>query len=198
MAEDGVLTYEDIYELLRGEKNASDLQPLSLEQLSKVRKYLLAKEKLLKKQGGGVFSSVKERAKILTEIDNAKSAMKDLFERRERKVINRALYTLRTDSRLKDTTNMLECEVVLYNSLLKDLDQARISFSELVDESKEPEEEKVPEVVSVKFLEAMPELIDTDLKKHGPFEAEQVASLPIELANVLIAQKKAESFKKDA
>jgi len=196
------LTYEDIYELLRSEKNSTDLEPLSTKDLAKINQYLMAKRKLLEGQKGGMFSGLKERAKILSEIDNVRSALGDLFEKRERKIINRALYTLRTDLKLKDTTNMLANEVTLYNSLLGNLEKSKLAFDKLLEESTLPEsscgdavveKEEVASSVKLEFLDAVPELVDSDLAKHGPFEIGNVASLPNELASILLSQGKAKT-----
>ena len=199
------LTYEDIYELLRSEKNSTDLEPLSTKDLAKINKYLIAKRKLLESQKGGMFSGLKERAKILSEIENVRCALRDLFEKRECKIINRALYTLRTDLKLKDSTNMLANEIELYNSLLGNLEKSKLAFDKLLEEStlpdsiaadavsKEETKDAVASSMKLEFLDTVPELVDAELAKHGPFEKGNVASLPNELASILISQGKAKA-----
>jgi len=243
------ITYNDIYELLRSEKNSADLESIDAGYLARVKDYLAAKRKLLEAQKGGMFSGLKERAKILSEIENVRGALKDLFEKREYKVINRALYTLRTDLKMKDTTNMLPSEVELYNALLTILDKSKLAFLSLIDENvtedklprvdavstpeiapivelapslsppaasevidnpppAEPAEEEVvlnneelassddaqaSQDISLTFLEAVPELVDANLNKHGPFREGQTASMPSELAIILMAQGKAKT-----
>jgi len=271
------ITYDDIYELLRAEKNSADLEPLDAEYLSKVKDYLLAKRKLLESQKGGMFSGLKERAKIMSEIENVRGALKDLFEKRERKVINRSLYTIRTDLKMKDTTHMLRNERELYDALLQILEQSKLAFSTLISEndgdsdssgadavfsslkkdeslldsvstlkiapkpafnptselrtqlepaitptpipapsvtasplsktkgfgaSQKPKvfdtSEARPEVtesngIPLTFLKAVPELVDAELQRHGPFNEGDIASLPSELASILVAQGKAKT-----
>ncbi len=218
-------TYSDIYELLRAEKNASDLEPLTVETLVKIAQYIANKCELLERQPGGTFSNAKERSKILSEIDNAQQALRDMFERRQRKVINRAIFSVRTESRLKDTTNMLDFEVKMYEALLKIVESANRSMMtvlegkcvtgapssalKLVDKSlsedaistpdaegKDLKAENQQQVQQIKFLDAIPELVDTDLAKHGPFEAGDIGSLPIELASLLVRQGKAAKIEK--
>lgn len=46
--------------------------------------------------------------------------------------------------------------------------------------------------VVLRFLADVPAIIGADLKAYGPFEAEDVASLPVENANVLVKQGLAE------
>ena len=239
------ITYDDIYELLRAEKNSADLEPLDAEYLSKVKDYLIAKRKLLESQKGGMFSGLKERAKIMSEIENVRGALGDLFEKRERKIINRALYTLRTDLKMKDTTHMLKSEAELYNALLKILEQSKLAFVALISENIEngdsigadavfeekptpkpafnptsepqtpakpaqtpataptfsvtdsPPSEARPEQetkgVPLTFLEAVPELVDAELQRHGPFNEGDTANMPSELTTILLAQGKAKT-----
>ncbi len=144
-----MLSYEDLYELLRAEKSSADLEKLTLNDLTKITSYFKAKEDLLKRQEvSTAFFSTKARVKIQLEIDNAMQMLRDLFERREAKVINRAVFSIRSGSKLKDTTNMLEHEENLYNALLDLLSKNRKAFFDLIEKQKaqiitvEPEVEK--------------------------------------------------------
>ena len=206
------ITYDEIYELLRAEKNSADLEELKPSVIERIRAYLVAKRALLNQPSAGVFSGVRERAKILTEIENVRNAIKDLFEKRERKIINRALYTIRTDLKMKDTTNMLESEIELYNSLLEVFKKDREVVMSIIDEAEQPPQSPASEPVSeepkkdsldeseaaeemLEFLEDVPELIGSDLKKRGPFSRGQIAAVPSDLASLLVTQKKAKVYK---
>ena len=52
----------------------------------------------------------------------------------------------------------------------------------------EPEISKPSELVVVRFVQDVPQIIGVDLKTHGPFRAEDVASLPRENAEALVKQ----------
>jgi len=52
----------------------------------------------------------------------------------------------------------------------------------------EPEVSKPSELVVVRFVQDVPQIIGVDLKTHGPFKAEDIASLPKENAEALIKQ----------
>lgn len=227
------ITYEDIYELLRAEKYSADLQPLKPQDLIRIKEYFKMKEELLKKQkSSSVFSNRSKQDKILTEIENAWRALRDLYERREKKIINRALFSSRT--KLKDSTNMLASEEKLYSILIDFLKRNNVEFfenfgikvkfeSEVTDmEKKEApkdlkekkevaiktadesnltassEADKIVEVQNqkklIRFTEPVSELIGTDLQTYGPFEKEDMANLPEELANLLLKQNKAKEI----
>ncbi len=210
-------SFDDIYELLRSEKYSTDLQPLKAEDLKKIADYFKAKKELLFKQKkGSTFFDKSKKDKLKSEIENARRALKELYERREKKIINRALFTCRSDFKLKDSTNMLASEEKLYAVLVELL---KTSFDEFVNNFKvgkenseeqadiklEPKELKESIQTSklesgkklIKFVEAVPEIIGTDLCKYGPFEKEATTSLPDDLADALIAQKKAEEVKNE-
>jgi len=129
-------TYEDIYELLRTEKFATDLEKINVNDLARIKEYLKAKEHLLKQElnSTNIISSQK-KAKIQMEIDNAFRALKDLYEIRERKIINRAILGTRMESGLKDTTNMFDTEIKLYEHLLKVLKQTKCAFFDMIEKA---------------------------------------------------------------
>jgi DNA replication initiation complex subunit (GINS family) len=183
-------SYEDIYELLRGEKYSTDLQPLDQEILRKIHDYLKTKNKMLEKQSkDSEFFDKEKHEKLKTELENAERALKEFYEKRERKIINRAQFSSRTNFKLKDSTNMLESEEKLYNELIELLKKSLNEFQESYNNIKtiEPKDD----CTKIKCKEAIPQMKCSDLKKYGPFEAESIVNIPNELAKVLITQNKA-------
>ena len=193
-------SYEDLYELLHAEKAATDLQGLTPEQLGKIREYFEAKKALLYKERTSEIFDRSKRDKLRIELENARRALKDLYEKREKKIINRAMFTARSAFKLRDTTNMLPSEQELYDKLVELLKIGWASFFKELNTAKSSSQEE-PKLLKetskrlLKFNEAVPELMDTELNKYGPFEANQVASLPDELADLLIQQKKVTEIK---
>ncbi len=203
MFTDSAYTYDDLHELLRTEKNSADLQELDEATIENIKSYFRAKKALLAKQEEeGTFSSNKQRKQIEAEIDNAKLVIKDLYETRERKVINRAMYTVRAGSKLRDTTDMLPQEEEMYNALLEMLSSKRKGFFESFSRVRPKlEEQPAPNItkpekkelatVKLKFKEKVPLLMDSAMVEYGPFDANEEAELPEELASILIKQGKA-------
>lgn len=202
--------YEDIYELLRTEKYLTDLQNISSEQLQKIRQYFETKKELLQKQKESGLFDKSAREKLRSELENARRALKDLYERREKKVISRAIFTARTDFKLKDTTNFLPSEEKFYLCLLDLLKESSTNFftnfkianqDKLQHPKKILAEQKTPDGVQidlkeVKILQPVPELMGTDLKTYGPFKESDTVKIPEEIANLLVTQGKAEDLKK--
>ena len=64
--------------------------------------------------------------------------------------------------------------------------------SEKKEKKETPKETKL-----VRFLHAVPKFVGKELDEYGPFEEEDVASLPVEIANVLITKGRVEEISED-
>lgn len=62
----------------------------------------------------------------------------------------------------------------------------------------EPEVSKPSELILVRFVQDVPQIIGVDLKTHGPFKAEDIGSLPKENAEALIKQGLAKAIPSSA
>ena len=200
-------TFDDIAELARTEKYSTDLQQIKLDDLKKIREYFDGKRSMLAKQIKNTeFYDKSKKEKLRFEIENARRALKDFYERREKKIISRAQFAARTNFKLKDTTNMLSAEEKFYNAVLAGLASFEKDFYLQFTRHAEPapapavmpEEKQQHEISSVKIilksiklLDNIPELIGPDLKAYGPFVTDQTASVPEDIAMLLINQGKA-------
>jgi DNA replication initiation complex subunit (GINS family) len=236
------LTYEMLYELMRREKNRQDLQQLDAKFFFDLVKYLSEKDLSYKEAGykNDLFS-INERDRLHTELQNIRRLVKELYERREKKIIDMALNRSRTNASIVDTTSLLPEERAFFESLVTNLDQYRnnvlgnvlglnvpiiegvILPTPTVAPTPAPEQTAVPEPAPspelppftetnsepefnpenqiaeslqteapisntkmVKFNQAVPEVVGMDLESYGPFEPEQTAELPPEIADILI------------
>lgn len=204
MDRDVVVTYETLYEILRREKIRTELQSLDKNFLKDVVRYLRDKQSILDSQMKkvSVFSS-SETQKTQRQIGNIKRMIRELYERRENKILQLALFS----SRLEDKPifkEMLDEEKELYDRLVSILNTFRkdvllnvISLKNPEISLDKPKELKTgikPNNKLVRFLHATPKFVDTDLKIYGPFEEEDVASLPLKVANLLISNKRVEAL----
>ncbi|MBI4095599.1 MAG: hypothetical protein HY438_01925 [DPANN group archaeon] len=199
-------TFDEIAELARIEKYSTDLQQIKPEDIKKVREYFETKKLMLAKQvKTSEFYDKAKKEKLKFEIENARRALKDFHERREKKIINRAQFAARTNFKLKDTTNMQSAEEKFYNTVLAGLETFEKEFyTQFTKKSAEamPATESQAASVSIatepqlllkiiKFLDNVPELVGPDLKTYGPFAAEQSAAVPEDIAVLLVKQGKA-------
>ena len=110
------ITYETLYEVLKKEKDTADLQKLDPVFFEQFTSYLNEKKELLEKDES--LFSLEEKKKVEKQIDNAKRIIKEIYERREKKILNIALIKSRTKSNVIDTSSFLENEKNFFNNVL--------------------------------------------------------------------------------
>jgi len=117
------INYELLYDMLRNEKAKFELQNVPQDFFSQVLRYL--EHQMLEIQQSkykhDLFSST-ERSKQEVQLYNAKKLLRELYERRERKIMDMALNKSRNNSALVDVDALLpeergffETMVVLFN-----------------------------------------------------------------------------------
>lgn len=239
------ITYEVLFEALMLEKNRPDLQALGKDFFKALNTYINDKKKILEDKKGtlNIFSEA-EKKKTSKQLTNVMKIVKELYERREKKIIEMALTRSRTGSAIMDTSALLEEETVFFNETIDLLDKHRDkTFSmiearekgfeepklpvkeyvgkkeekeiglkekeegkEVKEEDKEvKEEEKDAEKKEnntknsnttkvIRFIHAVPKFLGKQLEIYGPFEEEDISTLPSELADVLIRKGRAEQI----
>lgn len=196
-----VITYETLYDLLREEKAASTLVKLDPDFFEKVSKYIAEKQAILlaQEQKSSVFTA-SETLKTKKQLDNIQRIIRELYERREFKIIDLATFQSRTNE-LVDLSTMLEIEKQLYFSVLESLNLFRKEILFALLEARIPKkvteiahnsstQEKPKELKTVRFVQAVPKFVGADLKVYGPFEEEDVASVPSRIAEILVKKEK--------
>jgi|TARA_Y100000310_G_scaffold341852_1_gene442465 DNA replication initiation complex subunit (GINS family) len=204
------ITYEILFELLRKEKDTADLQKLESTFFNDFVDYLNEKKKMLNKEDA--LFSYDEKKKVEKQIDNARRIIKGIYERREKKILNIALTKSRTKSDVIDTSSFLENEKKFFDEIVKVLDVFRnevidniidgkqISTSTIEKEKINKTDEnvqnkkKIENIKLVRFLYSVPKFVGKELEEYGPFEEEDIANLPGDIANILIGKGRAEEI----
>jgi DNA replication initiation complex subunit (GINS family) len=110
------ITYETLFDFLRREKNRSELQQIEPTFYKDVVEYLTEKKSTLREEEThSPLHSKTEQEKIKIQIKNIQKILRELYELREKKVINLAMNKVRTESNLVDTSNLLPEEISLFN-----------------------------------------------------------------------------------
>ncbi len=213
MGEDSIkLTYETLFEFLRIEKNRGELQKLDKTFMNDVAAYLLEKSNiLLKDNEQSQLFGEQEKLKTLNELANIKKLIKELYERRERKIIDIVLNKSRTNSSIITSANLLPEEMSFYENLLKIMnDNRRNVLHSILDteraknlrtktETSMPAQDKLKDTITlpineskgVRFLQIVPKFVGKELETYGPFQEGDIADLPMEIAEILILKGKA-------
>ena len=209
-----VITHETLFEMLKREKDRTELQKLDASFFNDVVNYIKDKRKII--SGNDALFSADDRKKTEKQIENVRRILKDLYDKREKKVIGMALDKSRTKSNVIDTSALLKEERMLFDSLAGMFDRFRegILYSLLnesfpsIEENKNPENNKEKNIADkeikngirkdtklVRFVKPVPKFIGEELEEYGPFEEEDIANLPGEIADVLISKGRAEEIR---
>ena len=213
MAQEVVITYETLFEILKRERERTDLQKLEPAFFSDTINYIKDKKKILEAKSEDSVFAPEERKKTERQLENIYKIVKELYERREKKIISLATDKSRTRSNLIDASGLLKEEKVFFDALTNMLDNYReailfavlnekMPFMQSLDEKKPTElfrsaiELKKPTRL-VRFTSHVPKFVGPELEEYGPFEEEDIANLPVEIADVLINKAKAEEIKEE-
>ena len=120
------ITLETLYDILRNEKQREDLQQLNSTFFIDVVSYLKEKKKLLgSKQEEDDLFAAGEREKLEYELRSIKRILKEVYEKREKKILDIALNKSRTGSDIIDTGALLREEKEFYDLILDIMDGYR-------------------------------------------------------------------------
>lgn len=211
MSQEVVITYETLFELLQREKERADLQKLEPTFFSDTIAYIKDKKKIVEAKSDSPFAQ-EERKKTEKQLDNIYKLIKEIYERREKKIINLALDKSRTKSSLIDTTALLKEERVVFEALTNLLDTYRDAILYSVLNEKMPFMQSIQDKPKedfrsalelkkhtklVRFTSHVPKFVGPELEEYGPFEEEDIANLPAEVADVLISKGRAGEIKEE-
>ena len=204
------ITLERLYDINRNEKKSADLQVLDQNYLSDVQLYMKQKlAELQERKGSDNMFAMSGMDKMERELRSIQRTIREIYERREKKIIDMALNRSRTQSDIIDTSGMLQKETEFYQSVLGSLDQYRneilrpiftsestfdrVEVEEIIEESETSQMPEDSEMgVTVKFLASIPQFIWKDLKEYGPFEEGDTAQLSVSIAEALVSKGRAE------
>ena len=139
------ITLETLYDVLRNEKKREDLQKLEKTFFKDVVAYLKEKNALLATKGEeDELFAVGEKRKLVYELRSIKRILKEIYEKREKKIIDIALNRSRTGSDIIDTSSMLPEEKSFYKHVLDKLDVYRRGILLKLFRGELPELQPVP------------------------------------------------------
>lgn len=216
------ITYETLFEVLRTEKSREELQKLDEVFFSDIINYLKEKETILENQKNNPdLTTFDEEKKEERQMSNIKNIIKEIYERREKKIINIALNKSKTNSNIIDNSTLLPEEKTIFNELVNLLNKARkdilfnilntklpdfkIEKKEEIKNKEEPKPEIKQEIKPeqntepktnklIRFVRPVPKFVGPELENYGPFEEDDIAKLPTKIADVLINKTRAEEI----
>jgi DNA replication initiation complex subunit (GINS family) len=251
------ITYETLFDLLVRERGKDEIQKLDENFFKELVKYIIEKKATLDNL------SEEEREKSSRQIRNINRLVKELYERREKKIASLALARSRAAADIIDTSALLKEEKAMFDKTLESLDFFREGILNKLLASKEPDisggesvvepsvvkketpaisetwkrqdgiaaaagssgisvggdvvsstdnitqqqvaqaenrtestetEAEIKKTRLIRFLHPVPKFVGKELEVYGPFDQEDIANLPREIAEVLITKGRAEEI----
>jgi len=186
-----MITYNDIYEVLRKERYSDQLQPLGKNFVQEVSDYLKEKREISEKSGD-MFSDAISKTK--KQFENAIFMFKELMLRRKKKLLNLSFVAAETGISKRDYENMLSFEKEIFDKIMASMEDGDKKLAKLLN-GQEEEEKKKNKLVT--FLQNTEEFVGLDGEKIGPFKQGDMVTLPIEIANILLADNKVEAMNEE-
>jgi len=213
MSENINITYDLLFDILRYEKSRDELQALDKDFFTNIVEYLRTKETILL----DVHTPPSERELTKIQLNNIKKILTELYDKREKKIISLASYKIKTGQDTVNVSALLEDEKILFDSIflvlskyrstiLDNILNARPTFAkpigQEINSSVPVRESKTAEITdddsetikSVLFIKPVPKFLGPELETYGPFEEQDIASLPSKIANILIRKERAEEM----
>lgn len=172
--------YDELYEVWKKEKETSELQGLPKNFYAKISDYI---KKM--KEENRMLDRKTTKAKLLDhEFKNAKIMVAELFQIRYKKLrekasaretVTRAVLTEEEEKLCREVLTLTEA----YQAFSKDVLRGQLSGIEKGARNS---------VVVLRFIQEIPALVGSDMKTYGPFEPEDIATLPPENARILVKQ----------
>ena len=172
--------YEELYKAWKKEKETSTLQSLPKDFYEKIAEYI----RKIREESRMIDNKTIKGKLSKIEYENVKKMVNELLKIRLGKILDclssgkeipKNCLVSEEEKISEKTTSITE----YFQELAKNLLQGKIS-----GDMGKTEKHKVV----VRFLKDVPSIVGVDLKTYGPFKSEDVASLPVENARVLIRQ----------
>lgn len=185
-----MITYQEIYDILRKEKYNEALQQLPKKFLEKISSYLGEKKDIVNREqkNGELFSDTLRMTR--KQLDNAISIIKEIIVIREKKVLNLAFTAALTGISKRDTDNLLEHEKELFDTTVTQLEKNQKFISKSLN-GQAGEEKKDLKNILLRFKEEVSAFLDAEGSEIGPFKPGDIANLPKNIAEILLSDEKA-------
>jgi len=178
--------YNELYEAWKRETESSELGKLPPDFYANVAEYL---RKL--REEGRMLDKRTVKANLLSkEMQNVKRMVHEVVQSRYRKLVKKVAKSEKVPSEFLAAEEERICQGVLpfaeaFQNFAREILRGHTSKVSLEQERRKP---------VLRFLKDVPAIVGADMKTYGPFKVEDVASLPVENAKILIKQGLAEKI----
>lgn len=182
-----MIAYNELYDALRKERYSEQLQFIPKNFVREVAIYLKDKKEIANKDNDDFSDTILKTKK---QFENSIAIFKELMLRRKKKILELAFVAAETGISKRDFENMLAIEKESFDEIMRALEKGDKKIARVLKGNEEEDEQTRNKMIV--FLKDTEEFLDLEGKKLGPFKKGDVANLAQEIANILIADKKAE------
>ncbi len=186
-----MITYQEMYDLLRKEKYNEALQQLPKKFFSELALYISEKREMIGKETKTIFSDTINMTR--KQLDNTIAIIREIITLREKKILNLALVSAKTGINKRDVENMLKHEKELFEIITKKIEQNQIQADKILT-GEQNESKDLKNNLMIRFKEEVTKFLDLEGKEIGPFKQGDMANLSQEIAKILIDDHKAEEI----
>ncbi len=174
------IDYDELRRIHRLEKNTSKLVEVDEDFIDSLQVFAEAEKKKY-------LSSLKNfSSSDAREFANLKRIIEDIFQMREKKLLNKAL--IATHTKEVSIEKMARQEDDTFKKMFKILQAHNDIYSSLFGD-KEKEESSL---VSLNILKDVSTFVGTDMQEYGPYTEGEKANVPSKIAKLLVMRKIAE------
>jgi DNA replication factor GINS len=178
--------YNELYEIWKHELEKVELGRLSRDFYARIADYL----RRLKEEGRMLDKRTVKATLLKNEMQNAKRMVRELIRTRRGKIVMKVARGEKIPSDLLTAT-----EEKIYTGV-SPFAEAHQSFAKSILQGHVPriDAKQKRKSAVLRFLKDVPAIIGADMEAYGPFRVEDIASLHVENAKILIKQGLAEKI----
>ncbi|MBS7636459.1 DNA replication complex GINS family protein [Candidatus Bathyarchaeota archaeon] len=176
--------YEEVYKLWKNEMERAELGELPRDFYVRAAEYL----KRLREEARMVDKKAAKARLLIIEEQNVKRMLYEIVQSRRKKIAKKTIMERKIpfDLLLDEEQNVCR-EFLQFSENFQEFMKQLLESRQLTTAGK-----YVSEMSVLRFLKDVPAIVGKDMKVYGPFKAEDVASVPLENAKILIKQGLAE------
>lgn len=176
------IDYDEIRRIHRLEKSSTQLAELSDNFYSELSDFISAEKKRYLDSLKSLSSS---KARDFT---NLKRLVEEIFSLREKKMLNKALVSLRTDEVLEQNLTLPEKKA--FHEILSTLKRHNALLEGMFSsDSSKAKAEKGLNTLSVTILSDIQAFVGSDMNEYGPYKKDDAVELPFSVSEFLISRK---------
>lgn len=180
-----MISYNDLYEVLRKEKYAEALQILPKGFINDFSDYINDKVQESNKEDDLFQENVLKSKK---QLENSVAMFKELMRLRKKKLLNLVFVGTETGIMKRDYENMLNHERDVFDKLVKAFEEGDKEIASVLSGRKAKVEEKNRMIM---FNGDVEQFVDSNGKLIGPFASGELANLDLQVAGLFVQSGKA-------